>query len=208
MLLILSPSLPLQYSLLQVKIHCGRFKLPWQIHNRKIHNRIVNAGLSRFNCIRNLSHAGSHVQLIPVLLCAFSLNVASNSIACIASGQNTGILILVDKLQVSFSNVRYLILDEADRMLEMGFENDIRKIVTEFGMPEKTQRQTLMFSATFPDQIQKLAREYLNDYLFLAVGSVGGTNLDIKQEVLDVQGNQKRSVLMEILGQSSIVDFC
>lgn len=113
---------------------------------------------------------------------------------------------MIDSLQVSFSNVRYLILDEADRMLDMGFENDMRKIVTQFGMPEKTQRQTLMFSATFPDQIQKLAREFLNDYLFLAVGSVGGSNLDIKQEVMDVEGNQKRSVLTEILGQSGIVD--
>lgn len=89
----------------------------------------------------------------------------------------------------------------------MGFENDMRRIVTEFGLPEKSQRQTLMFSATFPAPIQKLAREYLNDYLFLAVGSVGGTNLDIKQEVLDVQGNQKRSVLMEILGQSGELSF-
>lgn len=92
-------------------------------------------------------------------------------------------------------------------MLDMGFENDMRRIVTEFGLPEKSQRQTLMFSATFPAPIQKLAREYLNDYLFLAVGSVGGTNLDIKQEVLDVQGNQKRSVLMEILGQSGELSF-
>ena len=89
----------------------------------------------------------------------------------------------------------------------MGFENDMRKIITQFGMPQKTERQTLMFSATFPDEIQKLAREFLNDYLFLAVGSVGGSNLDIKQEVLDVQGSQKRSVLMEILGQSGEVIF-
>jgi superfamily II DNA/RNA helicase len=92
-------------------------------------------------------------------------------------------------------------------MLDMGFENDMRKIINQCGMPEKTQRQTLMFSATFPDEIQKLAREFLNDYLFLAVGSVGGSNLDIKQEVLDVQGNQKRSVLMEILGQSGAEKF-
>ena len=87
-------------------------------------------------------------------------------------------------------------------MLDMGFENDIRKIVGQFGMPDKTQRQTLLFSATFPDQIQTLAREFLNDYLFLAVGSVGGTNLDIKQEVMDVEGDKKRSTLMDILGQS------
>lgn len=87
-------------------------------------------------------------------------------------------------------------------MLDMGFEDDMRKIITQCGMPEKSQRQTLMFSATFPDRIQKLAAEFLNDYLFLAVGSVGGSNLDIKQEVLDVEGSRKRSVLMEILQQS------
>ena len=87
-------------------------------------------------------------------------------------------------------------------MLDMGFENDIRKIVTQLGMPEKIQRQTLMFSATFPDEIQKLAREFLNDYLFLAVGSIGGSNLDIKQEILDLQTGQKRNSLLEIIGQS------
>ena len=87
-------------------------------------------------------------------------------------------------------------------MLDMGFENDIRKIITQLGMPEKIQRQTLMFSATFPDEIQKLAREFLNDYLFLAVGSIGGSNLDIKQEILDLQTDQKRNSLLEMIGQS------
>ena len=73
------------------------------------------------------------------------------------------ILDFVGRNKVSLTNVRYLILDEADRMLDMGFENDVRKIVCQFGMPEKTQRQTLMFSATFPNEIQKLAGEFLND---------------------------------------------
>ena len=80
-------------------------------------------------------------------------------------------------------------MDEADRMLDMGFENDVRKIICQFGMPEKTQRQTLMFSATFSNKIQKLAGEFLNDYFFLAVGRVGGSNLDIKQEILDLQND-------------------
>ena len=52
--------------------------------------------------------------------------------------------------QVLLDNLKVLILDEADRMLDMGFEPEIRKVVTQFDMPDKSSRQTLMFSATFP----------------------------------------------------------
>lgn len=48
-------------------------------------------------------------------------------------------------------------LDEADRMLDMGFEPDMRRLVGSPGMPQKENRQTLMFSATFPEDIQKSA---------------------------------------------------
>ena len=104
--------------------------------------------------------------------------------------------------QVSLEKVQYLILDEADRMLDMGFEADIRKIVETLGMPEKTERQTLMFSATFPEEIQRLAGDFLNDYLFLTVGRVGGTTSDIQQTILDVPENQKREKLTELLSCS------
>ena len=93
-------------------------------------------------------------------------------------------------------------MDEADRMLDMGFEADIRKIVETLGMPEKTERQTLMFSATFPEEIQRLAGDFLNDYLFLTVGRVGGTTSDIQQTILDVPENQKREKLTELLSCS------
>ena len=63
-------------------------------------------------------------------------------------------------LQIVLDGLKTLILDEADRMLDMGFEPEVRKIVSEFGMPAVGERQTLMFSATFPEEIQKLASEW------------------------------------------------
>ena len=87
-------------------------------------------------------------------------------------------------------------------MLDMGFEPSIRKLVETMGMPEKSDRQTLMFSATFPEEIQRLAGDFLNDYLFLTVGRVGGTTSDIQQTVLDVQEDQKREKLTELLSCS------
>lgn len=54
-------------------------------------------------------------------------------------------------------NIKIFILDEADRMLDMGFGPEIRRVVQDFDMPGKGKRQTLMFSATFPEEIQQLA---------------------------------------------------
>nr|BCJ78303.1 ATP-dependent RNA helicase [Phreagena okutanii] len=106
------------------------------------------------------------------------------------------------KGKVSLEKIKYLILDEADRMLDMGFGPEIKKIVETFGMPGKTERQTLMFSATFPEEIQKLASQYLNDYLFLSVGVVGGANTDVSQHLFEVDRVLKRDKLVEILTES------
>ena len=101
--------------------------------------------------------------------------------------------------QVSLSKVKYLVLDEADRMLDMGFAPSIKKLVSDLGMPSKLERQTLMFSATFPEEIQKLAREFLNNYIFVTVGRVGGANMDIKQTMHRVARTEKRDKLVSIL---------
>lgn len=87
-------------------------------------------------------------------------------------------------------------------MLDMGFVPEIRRVVEEFAMPAKGSRQTLMFSATFPPEIQQLASEFLDNHLFLTVGVVGGTTSDIQQCVIEVDEYQKREKLQEILSES------
>lgn len=103
--------------------------------------------------------------------------------------------------QVSLQACRWLVLDEADRMLDMGFEPQIREVVEGFDLPR--QRQTLMFSATFPREIQELASDFLRDYVFLTVGRVGSTSENIVQKVLLVEEHQKRSALVDILRQAA-----
>lgn len=106
---------------------------------------------------------------------------------------------LIERGRISLANIRYLVLDEADRMLDMGFEPQIRRIVDGEDMPGVTERQTLMFSATFPRDIQMLARDFLKDYIFLSVGRVGSTSENITQKVEYVEDEDKRSVLLDIL---------
>ena len=104
-----------------------------------------------------------------------------------------------NRARVSLSKVQFLVLDEADRMLDMGFEPQIRQIVERSTMPGKGSRQTLMFSATFPKEIKLLAAEFLNEYVFLSVGRVGSTSENIQQAVLFVQDHEKRQYLMDML---------
>jgi ATP-dependent RNA helicase DDX3X len=106
---------------------------------------------------------------------------------------------LIERGRISLCNIKYLVLDEADRMLDMGFEPQIRRIVEGEDMPGVQNRQTLMFSATFPRDIQMLARDFLKDYIFLSVGRVGSTSENITQKVEYVEDMDKRSVLLDIL---------
>uniref|UniRef100_A0A0K8U8P4 RNA helicase n=1 Tax=Bactrocera latifrons TaxID=174628 RepID=A0A0K8U8P4_BACLA len=106
---------------------------------------------------------------------------------------------MITRGKVGLDNIRFLVLDEADRMLDMGFEPQIRRIVEQLNMPPTGQRQTLMFSATFPKQIQELASDFLSNYIFLAVGRVGSTSENITQTILWVYEQDKRSYLLDLL---------
>ncbi|VVC43577.1 Hypothetical protein CINCED_3A013867 [Cinara cedri] len=114
---------------------------------------------------------------------------------------------LVDMLErgkIGLDFCRYLVLDEADRMLDMGFETQIRRIVEKDSMPPPGDRQTLMFSATFPKEIQMLARDFLDNYIFLAIGRVGSTSENITQKIVWVEDRNKRSYLLDLLNATPI----
>lgn len=106
---------------------------------------------------------------------------------------------MMERGKIGLEYCNYLVLDEADRMLDMGFEPQIRRIVEQDTMPPKGLRQTMMFSATFPKEIQILARDFLEDYIFLAVGRVGSTSENITQKVVWVEDIDKRSFLLDLL---------
>uniref|UniRef100_A0A8C6MXE0 RNA helicase n=1 Tax=Mus spicilegus TaxID=10103 RepID=A0A8C6MXE0_MUSSI len=119
------------------------------------------------------------------------------NILCATPGR---LMDIIGKEKIGLKQVKYLVLDEADRMLDMGFGPEMKKLISCPGMPSKEQRQTLLFSATFPEEIQRLAGEFLkSNYLFVAVGQVGGACRDVQQTILQVGQYSKREKLVEIL---------
>ncbi|CAG9563933.1 unnamed protein product [Danaus chrysippus] len=105
----------------------------------------------------------------------------------------------VDRNRVSFDSVRFVVLDEADRMLDMGFMPSVEKMMDHPTMVNITERQTLMFSATFPEDIQHLAGRFLNNYLFVAVGVVGGASTDVEQIFHQVTKYEKQNTLKKLI---------
>ena len=109
---------------------------------------------------------------------------------------------LLDHIQqrnVDLSHVEILVLDEADRMLDMGFIRDIRKIMN--ALPE--QRQTLLFSATFSNEIRRLASDFLIDPIEIQVATRNTTADRVKQLVYPVDKGRKREMLSELIGKGN-----
>ncbi|MNK98940.1 ATP-dependent RNA helicase RhlE [compost metagenome] len=101
---------------------------------------------------------------------------------------------------IDLKHLEFFVLDEADRMLDMGFIHDVKKLIKI--IPEK--RQTLFFSATMPPEIQKLANHILVDPIKVEVTPESTTAEKIQQEVYYVKKNDKKDLLIHILKEKNI----
>lgn len=117
----------------------------------------------------------------------------------------------LEKGCLSLKYVRIMVLDEADKMLDMGFEPQIRDLVYKFDMPDNgngnkgnddksaCSRQTLMFSATFGSGVQAMAKRYLNNEARIHIGQIGSTTTTIKQQFEYIPETATRSVEKRIV---------
>jgi ATP-dependent RNA helicase RhlE len=110
---------------------------------------------------------------------------------------------LLDLMQqgfISLSNIKFFVLDEADRMLDMGFIHDVKKIIAK--LPVK--RQSLFFSATMPPEISQLADMLLKNPVKVEVTPISSTAEMIQQAVYFIEKNDKQGLLIDILKDRSI----
>ncbi|SHH55793.1 ATP-dependent RNA helicase RhlE [Sporobacter termitidis DSM 10068] len=108
---------------------------------------------------------------------------------------------LLDQKHVDLRHISYFVLDEADRMLDMGFLRDVERIIAR--LPEK--RQTMLFSATMPAEIEKLTKRILKDPVKVAVTPVSSTVDTIEQKLYYVNKSNKTKLLAHLLKTEDIV---
>lgn len=114
---------------------------------------------------------------------------------------------LINRKALDFSEIQWLVLDEADEMLSMGFKDDLETILSE--TPET--KQTLLFSATMNREVERISRNYLTEPHRISVGKINEVKKNIRHEYYVVGGRQKREALKRLIdanpNQYSII-FC
>lgn len=119
------------------------------------------------------------------------------------------IIDLKESKKLDLSSVGFLAIDEADRMFDMGFFPDLRKIIK--FLPDSSKRQTLLFSATLNSYVKNLAWEYTKDPLEITVEAQNITVDEIDQELIHVSSEKKIPCLLKILEKfnpSNLIIFC
>lgn len=114
---------------------------------------------------------------------------------------------LINRKALDFSEIRWLVLDEADEMLSMGFKDDLETILSE--TPDT--KQTLLFSATMNKEVERISKNYLTQPHRISVGSINQVKKNISHEYYVVNGRQKKEALKRLIdanpNQYSII-FC
>ncbi|KAI9508469.1 P-loop containing nucleoside triphosphate hydrolase protein [Russula earlei] len=150
-----------------------------------------------------LSNSGSYPRL-NTLLCMGGISMGEQSHVL---GKGIHIVVatpgrlidMLEKRKINFDSCKYFCMDEADRMVDLGFEDDVRNIMSFF----KRQRQTLLFSATMPRKIQDFAQQSLIRPVLVNVGRAGAANLDVLQVVEYVKQEAKMVYLLECLQKTA-----
>ncbi|GAA5903744.1 uncharacterized protein JCM6883_005100 [Sporobolomyces salmoneus] len=150
-----------------------------------------------------LMELGGYPQ-VRALLCIGGINMSEQS-QTLAKGFHMVVATpgrlqdMLEKKKFTLKGCKYLCMDEADRMIDMGFEEDVRNIMSFF----KHQRQTLLFSATMPKRIQDFAQQALVQPILVNVGRAGAASLNIIQEVEYVKNEAKMVYLLECLQKTA-----
>ncbi|WVR09449.1 hypothetical protein IAU60_006516 [Kwoniella sp. DSM 27419] len=164
--------------------------------SRELARQTYEGSLAMCNALKE---SGQYPE-IRSLLCIGGINMADqgdvlNRGVHIVVATPGRLIDMLDKNKLNANNCKYLCMDEADRMIDMGFEEDVRSIMSHF----KYQRQTLLFSATMPRKIQDFAQQSLINPILVNVGRAGAANMDVIQEVEYVKQEAKMVYLLECL---------